>query len=157
MTDRSHGMRVKGLDHVSVTCRDLDASVHFYRDLLGLPFRAQGEADEPELEQLTGFARARIRWAELELGNGRILELVEFVVPRAEPAEGDLNAPGRGHIGLEVEGIEALRDALVAAGVAFRSSPVRWTEPGDWFGVQVVYAEDPDGVVVELVDRSGGR
>jgi len=147
-------MRVKGLDHVSVTCRDLDASIRFYRDLLHLPFRAQGEVDQPWLAQMTGLAGARIRWAELDLGSGRILELVEFLEPRGEPVDGDLNAPGRGHIGLEVEGIEDLLASLVAAGVQLRSEPVRLTEPGEWFGVRSMYAEDPDGTLIELVDRS---
>jgi catechol 2,3-dioxygenase-like lactoylglutathione lyase family enzyme len=148
-------MRVKGLDHVSVTCGDLDASVRFYRDLLHLPLRAQGEADEPGLAEMTGLARARIRWAELDLGGGRILELVEFLEPRGERVDGNLNAPGRGHIGLEVDGIEELRAALAAARVRVRSEPVRLTEPGQWFGVRTMYAEDPDGMLIELVDRSG--
>jgi catechol 2,3-dioxygenase-like lactoylglutathione lyase family enzyme len=147
-------MRVKGLDHVSVTCGDLDASIRFYRDLLHLPFRAQGEADEPELARMTGLAGARIRWAELDLGGGRILELGEVLEPRGEPVDGDLNAPGRGHIGLEVDGIEDLRASLAGAGVHVRSEPVRLTEPGEWFGVRSLYAEDPDGMLIELVDRS---
>lgn len=145
---------MKGLDHVSVTCADLEASIRFYRDLLHLPFRAQGEADEPWLAQMTGLARARIRWAELDLGGGRILELVEFLEPRGEPVGGDLNAPGRGHIGLEVEGIDDLLASLAVAGVQLRSAPVRLTEPGEWFGVRTMYAEDPDGTLIELVDRS---
>ena len=147
-------MRMKGLDHVSVTCADLEASIRFYRDLLHLPFRAQGEGDQAWLAQMTGLARARIRWAELDLGGGRILELVEFLEPRGEPVDGDLNAPGRGHIGLEVEGIEDLLASLAAAGVQVRSEPVRLTEPGEWFGVRSMYAEDPDGTLIELVDRS---
>jgi catechol 2,3-dioxygenase-like lactoylglutathione lyase family enzyme len=68
--------------------------------------------------------------------------------------DGDLNAPGRGHIGLEVEGIEDLLASLAAAGVQLRSEPVRLTEPGEWFGVRSMYAEDPDGTLIELVDRS---
>jgi catechol 2,3-dioxygenase-like lactoylglutathione lyase family enzyme len=147
-------MGVKGLDHVSVTCADLDASLRFYRDLLHLPFRAQGEADQPWLAHMTGLAKARIRWAELDIGAGRILELVEFLEPRGEPVDGNLNAPGRGHIGLEVEGIEDLLVSLAAAGVQLRSEPVRLTEPGEWFGVRSMYAEDPDGTLIELVDRS---
>jgi catechol 2,3-dioxygenase-like lactoylglutathione lyase family enzyme len=147
-------MRVKGLDHVSVTCADLEASIRFYRDLLHLPLRAKGKGDQPWLAQMTGLARARIRWAEFDVGGGRILELIEFLEPRAEPVDGDLNAPGRGHIGLEVEGIEDLLASLAAAGVQLRSEPVRLTEPGEWFGVRSMYAEDPDGTLIELVDRS---
>jgi catechol 2,3-dioxygenase-like lactoylglutathione lyase family enzyme len=147
-------MVVKGLDHVSVTCADLDASIRFYGELLGLPLRDRGETDGTELAELTGLPRARITWAELDLGGDRILELVEFVEPRGRPAGGDLNAPGRGHIGLAVDGIDELYRSLAAAGVPLRSAPVRLTEPGEWFGVRTLYAEDPDGVLIELVERS---
>jgi catechol 2,3-dioxygenase-like lactoylglutathione lyase family enzyme len=68
--------------------------------------------------------------------------------------DGDLNAPGRGHIGLEVDGINDLCASLAGAGVQVRSQPVRLTEPGEWFGVRSMYAEDPDGMLIELVDRS---
>lgn len=39
--------------------------------------------------------------------------------------------------------------ALVEGGL-----PVRLTEPGEWFAVRSMYAEDPDGTLIELVDRS---
>ena len=37
-------MTVTGLHHASLTVADLDRSLHFYRDLLGVPVREQVDA-----------------------------------------------------------------------------------------------------------------
>ncbi|MGZ4155362.1 MAG: VOC family protein, partial [Actinomycetota bacterium] len=40
------------LDHVSVTTADLERSIAFYRDVLGLPLVDRGEMEGEELETL---------------------------------------------------------------------------------------------------------
>lgn len=141
------------LDHVSVTCADLDRSVAFYRDVLGLRLLGRGSAEEPELSVLTGLAGTRLRWAELDLGGGQVLELVEYLHPRGGRLEPSVHEAGSGHLALAVEDIDAAYARLLAAGARVRSEPVRLTEEGDWNGVRVVYLSDPDGVTVELVER----
>ena len=71
------------LDHCGVTVGDLDRSLRFYHGLLGLPVRAQGEADGPHLEAITGLAGARVRFADLDAGGGRVVELVQYLDPVA--------------------------------------------------------------------------
>jgi catechol 2,3-dioxygenase-like lactoylglutathione lyase family enzyme len=141
------------LDHVSVTCADLDRSIAFYRDVLGLPLLGRGDADEPELSVLTGLPGTRLRWAELDLGGGRVLELVEYLHPRGRELRPSVHDAGAGHLALAVEDIEAAYARLVAAGARVRSAPVRLTEEGDWNGVRILYVSDPDGATVELVER----
>lgn len=141
------------LDHVSVTCADLERSIAFYRDALGLPFLGRGEAAEPELSVVSGHPGTRIRWGELDLGGGQILELVEYLEPKGVALEQRTHDAGSGHIGLAVEDIDALHGRLVELGAAVRSEPVTLTEEGDWNGVRTLYLTDPDGVTIELVER----
>lgn len=141
------------LDHVSVTCAELERSIAFYRDALGLPFLGRGEAGEPELSTVSGHPGTRIRWAELDLGAGQLLELIEYVEPKGVPLEQRTHDPGSGHIGLAVEDIDALHGRLTELGAAVRSEPVTLTEEGDWNGVRTLYLTDPDGVTIELVER----
>jgi len=142
-----------GLDHVSVTTADLDASLRFYRDLLGLPLVARGESDEEELAVLTGLPAVSIEWAELTLSGECVLELLHYVRPVA-PALVQLPCdPGTTHIGLSVQDIDALHDRLVDAGVEVVSGPVALREDG-WKAVRCLYAKDPDGVTIELVERA---
>src|SRR5262245_5096632 len=143
-----------GFDHVSVSTADLDRSISFYRDLLEIPLLDRGEDSGPELRELVGVdVDASIRWADLDLRDERILELVEFISPRGASTSKSIWDPGSGHFGLRVVALAGLYARLLAAGVAVRSEPVTWNEPGAWFGVRVLYAIDPDGTWVELVER----
>jgi len=146
-------MEVVRLDHVSVTVRDLDASLAFYVGLLGLPLIARGESGDVELAEIMDQEDVRIRWADIEVGDALTLELVEFVHPIGTPITKSLWDPGSTHIGLQVDDIDAVYVRLRDAGVRVVSKPVRLTEEGDWHGVRVHYAIDPDSTWIELVQR----
>ncbi len=146
-------VRVTGLDHVSVTCADLDASIAFYSDVLGLSVAARGESEDSELAQLMDRDRVRIRWADVEVGDGVILELVQFLEPTGAPLVKSLWNPGATHLGLGVADLDAAHARLLAGGVRVLSRPVRLTEEGAWHDVRVLYAIDPDGIWIELVQR----
>lgn len=145
------------LDHVSVTVSDLDRSIAFYRDTIGLPFLGRGTSDGSDMARLTGFDGARLEWAELDLGGGQLLELVRYRSPEGAPLDQATNRPGSGHVGLSVEDLDAAYARLLTAGAAVRSEPVAIEEDGDWHGVRCLYALDPDGVTIELVERAPAR
>ena|SRR5919108_212889 len=145
--------RVAGLHHVAVTASDLDRSIHFYRDLLGLPLLAQGESDGPEMSAITGLEDVRLRWAEFDLGDDQLLELLEYISPRGKRLVQRTCDPGSAHIALAVYDLDELRGRLVAGGMQARSDAVTIEEPGHWYGVRSVYVLDPDGVTVELVEE----
>jgi catechol 2,3-dioxygenase-like lactoylglutathione lyase family enzyme len=145
-------LTILGLDHISVTTGDIARSLAFYRDVLGLPVRAVGELSGEEVERITGLPGARLLSADLDLGRGQVLELLEYVGSEEGEALA-LERPGSGHIGLMVDDVDRLHGALVGAGIPVKSAPVELTEPGDWFGVRCMTVLDPDGVAVELVER----
>lgn len=145
-------MRILGLDHVSVTTADIARSLAFYRDLLELPVRSVGELSGDEVDRITGVRGARMLNADLDLGRGQVLELLEYV-GAGEGTALALERPGSGHIGLTVDDVDALHHKLVDAGWAVKSEPVELTEPGDWFGARCMTVLDPDGVAVEMVER----
>jgi diaminopimelate decarboxylase len=142
------------LDHTGVTVGDLDRSLRFYRDLLGLPVRAQGEDGGPHLAAITGLEGARVRFADLDAGGGRLVELLQYLTPVAAPAPAPPNAAGSGHLGIQVADVAAAAERLRGAGVTIRSrGPVAIEDDGDWAGVTCLYATDPDGFTVELIER----
>jgi len=145
-------MRILGLDHVSVTTGDIARSLAFYRDLLGLPVRSVGELSGEEVERITGVHGARLLSADLDLGRGQVLELLEYV-GAAEGGALARDRPGSGHIGLTVDDVDAIHHQLADAGWTVTSEPVELTEPGDWFGARCMTVLDPDGVAVEMVER----
>jgi catechol 2,3-dioxygenase-like lactoylglutathione lyase family enzyme len=143
---------ILGLDHVSVTTADIARSLAFYRDLLGIPVSEVAELSGREVEEITGVRGARMLAADLDLGHGQVLELLEYVGGAAGTAL-PLDHAGSGHIGLAVRDVGALHARLVDAGVEVTSAPATITEPGEWFGARCMTVRDPDGVAVELVER----
>ncbi len=149
--DLPSGWRATGIDHVSVTCGDLDRSLAFYRDLLGVALRGRGEEDGSGEFEITGISNPKVRWADLELSGGQVLELIEYERPRGTPVRSEPNDPGATHISLRVPDADAACERLRAAGVSVRSDPVTIDAPGAWNGARAFYAADPDEVTVELI------
>jgi catechol 2,3-dioxygenase-like lactoylglutathione lyase family enzyme len=144
-----------GLWHFSFTVGDLQRSLAFYRDHLGLEvIHSQQQANE-YTRRLVGYPDANLRVAMLRIPgapvgpSGHHLELVEYVTPRGEPADVATKNPGASHLAFIVRDIQATYRRLKDAGVVFRSEPVAITE-GRHRGGSTVYFLDPDGITLEL-------
>jgi catechol 2,3-dioxygenase-like lactoylglutathione lyase family enzyme len=146
----AQGWRVTGIDHASVTCADLDRSLGFYCELLGLELRARGEAEGAEFEA-SGISEPQVRWADLLLPGGQVLELIEYVRPRGRPVRPAPNDPGATHISLRVADADAAHRRLRDAGVPLRGEPITIDAAGAWRGARVFYCADPDGVTIEVI------
>jgi catechol 2,3-dioxygenase-like lactoylglutathione lyase family enzyme len=141
-------MNVRGLDHVSVTVADLDRSLAFYRDLLGLRVREIGEEDGGQMATIVGFPGVRFRYADVELGGGQILELLQYLEPAGTQVAQRTCDPGSGHIGFVVDDIDEVHDRLTRAGVTVRSAPV--TIEGQASGtLRVAHARDVHPIPAE--------
>lgn len=152
--DSGDGWRAAAIDHVSITCADLDASLDFYAGLLSIELRGRGDARGGEFT-MTGLEDPEVRWADLLFGDGRVLELIEFVDPPGNPHRPQPNDPGATHISLRVADVSAIHQRLREAGADCRSEPVAIEAAGAWNGSRAFYVTDPDGVTVELIERPG--
>jgi catechol 2,3-dioxygenase-like lactoylglutathione lyase family enzyme len=146
-------MTVRGIDHVGITVASVEAALGFYRDLLGLRVTDEGEDEGPELDAIVGLTGVRMRYAELDLGGGQLLEILEYLSPQGTPLEQRPCDPGASHLALRVDDVAALWERLRAAGVAVGSPPTTISEPGPWHGARCAYVDDPDGRSVELIQR----
>ena len=141
------------LDHVSVTVSDLDRSIAFYRDVIGLELRDRGSAEEPELSDVLAVDGVKIEFAELALGTV-VLELVRYVSGGEARVDVQVRRPGATHIGIAVDDIVPAVQRLRDANALVSRDIVTLTEDSDWNGAKIVYARDPDGVTIELVERA---
>ncbi len=144
-------MIVSGLDHLSVSTHDLDRSLGFYTGLLGLHLMNRGEIDDSMIADMSGRKDVRVLFADIDLGRGQVLELLQSVATSAHERE-DLGRPS-GHFALAVDDIEQVHRRLVDAGVDVQGKITEIDEPGHWFGAKAAYVLDPDGVTVELIQR----
>ena len=145
-------MVIRGIHHTSFTVRDLDRSLTFYRDLLGMAVVSyRREATAPYLAQVTGFPNAHLRIALLRPSPAcdELLELIEYVQPSGVPADVRTCNVGSAHLCVITDDIQMLYRTLSAAGIVFRSEPVP-LPTGPNAGAYAAYCLDPDAITIEL-------
>ncbi len=147
---------LRGVWHMSFTVRELERSVAFYRDVLGLELVHSQRQANPYTRTLVGYPDADLKVAMLRIAgtdpkpSGHVLELVEYVSPRGRPIDTSTPNPGSPHLAFVVEDIHKAYADLKARGVEFRSPPVK-IEEGRNRGGFAVYLRDPDGITLEFL------
>lgn len=142
--------------HFSVTVGDIERSIAWYTEALGLEVISRQRNDNAYTRALVGMDDALLEIAFLSLPGAGVLELIEYVQPRGEPAELATNRPGVAHIAFEVADIDAALRRLAEFGTLPLSPPVE-IDRGANAGVRACYLRDPDGFTIELMQPPAGR
>jgi catechol 2,3-dioxygenase-like lactoylglutathione lyase family enzyme len=148
-------MALSGIHHTGIIVRNLDRSVYFYHDLLGLEFVSEPSPwfSGEELATGVGVPGASLRQVNLRIGSG-VLELLEY---GNRPEHNDEVAPqnrlGSMHVALLVDDLAGTVHDLTEKGVEFLSGP-HIVDEGTLAGWRWVYFHDPDGITVELVEEA---
>lgn len=141
------------VDHVNIVVSDMDRSVRFYADVLGLSPGFQATLKGTWIETVTGLPGARARCVFMEPRNGGArLELLQYMAPngRALPENRQTNTLGVRHVAFVVDDMEALLERLAAAGAAPVSPPVEVPFTVGTMGrKRLCYFHDPDGALLE--------
>ena len=143
---------VVGCEHIGIQVRDLERSIRFYEDHLGLQCVLRGTRSEPYVQRVVGYyPDVTLELAELAIpGTDVRLEIVEYRGVARAPIDPATANPGTVHFSLFVDDIDGMYERLTAAGVEFVSE-VQTSTAGPLAGGRVVYMKDPDGIRVELV------
>ena len=144
-------MTVVGAWHTGFQVEDLDRSLAFYRDLLGLEEVWRRVVTEEYIATLVGYPGLELHQALLRIpGTDHCLELLDYRNVERTPVDPSTANPGTAHICLIVQGLAGLYERLRGAGVTFVSPPVVPTV-GPNSGRLVAYMCDWDGIRVELL------
>jgi catechol 2,3-dioxygenase-like lactoylglutathione lyase family enzyme len=148
-------MTVTRIDHVGITVSDVDLALGFYRDLLGLRVIADSTMADPEVAELLGLDSVQLRVVDLDSGDGRIVELIQYVQPKGRRIAYESSDPATAHIAFTVDDLASVHERLAGAGATIVSRrPLTVNEPGGQFdGAICLYVRDPDGAILELVQR----
>ena len=150
-------MRAKGVSHIAVCVADLERSLQFYRDLLGLTVRlhtTQQMARRPGAESAEMYQRARESRTVANVYFDDPDTTEPFLVLTSHPGsevEGEpikLDQIGISHISFGVEDVRAYAEELVAKGVSLAGTMADFTN--DQGVMRTFFVYDPDGILVQF-------
>lgn len=142
--------------HVGLTVGDIERSLGFWRDAMGLVLVARQEAQGGYLEKITGEPGAHTLQAHLQFpGSDAFVELLQYVAPAGQQIQLRPRDPGSAHIAVTCRDVGALLEKLVGAGGVPFGEPVV-LDHGVNRGAVAVYLRDPDQHIVELVQPAAG-
>ena len=145
-----------GIDHTAIVVWDTDASVKFYRDLLGMRVAGESENYGIEQEHLNNVFGARLRITALRGASGPGIELLEYLAPgdgRPFPADEHANDVVHRQTILLTPDAEAATRELRASKVNFVSSGVVANQTGQLGFAKAFLVRDPDGHAIEIEEK----
>lgn len=140
---------VLGAHHTSFTVTNLDRSLAFFRDGLGLEVVVARTIREKYFDRIVGLPECEVKAALLRLPGGHHIELFEYVQPKGESVASRPCDPGSSHLALLVEDLAGLAPKLTARGANLVSPPVL-IDAGPNRGAYAAYLRDPNGILIEL-------
>ncbi|MBM4121032.1 MAG: VOC family protein [Nitrospira sp.] len=128
-------MRVKKLLHTRMRVSDMDQTISFYRDVLGLQV----------VERKTSPRGSHLAFLSVP-NSDELIELCSFPPSGPVKVQEDLV-----HLAFEVGNLEETIAALTAKGVTVTDGPTATSS-----GSRFIFIDAPDGYEVELIERPPG-
>src|SRR5881409_212426 len=145
-----------GIDHTAIGISNTDASLKFYRDLLGLRKAGESENFGTEQEHLNQVFGAHLRITGLRAPSGPGIEFLEYLTPRdgrARPPDVHANDIVHWQTMMATDDLDLMAKKLRDAHVHFVSSGVV-VMPKDKAGFfKGALVSDPDGHDVLLIQK----
>jgi lactoylglutathione lyase len=147
---------ITGFFHGGMAVSDMDRSLAFYRDALGLEVHFDVTLDAVDyVREVLGVEMrdARLVYLRVPGSEGVFVELIEYHGTDGRPAGPRAWDPGTGHLCFHVSDAAALHARVIAMGFRARSRSVATIPVGPNRGGRAAYLLDPDGYHVELFQR----
>lgn len=139
---------IKDVRHIGIVVNDMDISLKFYKDLLGLKIKSLAEEEGEFLDNMLAHKNVKNKVAKLYAGNGNAL--VELIDSKSFANKKNRNffTIGASHFAFTIDNLQETYEYLLENGVKF-TAPPQLTPDGY---AKVTFCEDPDGTPIELVE-----
>jgi catechol 2,3-dioxygenase-like lactoylglutathione lyase family enzyme len=145
-----------GIDHTAIVVWDTDASLKFYRDLLGMHVAGESENWGTEQEHLNNVFGAHLRITALRGPSGPGIELLEYLAPRdgrPYPADEHANDIVHRQTALLTRDADGAARKLLAGRADFVSSGVVANQNKQLGFTKAFLVRDPDGHAIQLEEK----
>ena len=148
-------MKVEWMNHTGFVVSDLNRSLEFYRDLLGLEVERDQILEGEFISELVGYPDASLHIVYLGLGDMKhSVELIQYLNPvGGNPPIPERNQVGASHLGIIVDDLDQFYSELSSKGIRFVSPPAIRQNAAYPMARKGCYVQDPDGNWLELLER----
>lgn len=139
---------IKNMRHTGIVVDDLEASLNFYRDLLGFQIAKQMEESGDYIDNMSSLSNVKVTTVKMTSSFGHMIELLKYHSHPAEKKQREICEIGISHIAFTVDSLDMAYDRLKGAGVPFNSLPQ--LSPDGY--AKVTFCRAPEGTLIELVE-----
>ncbi|HIM36922.1 MAG TPA: VOC family protein [Dehalococcoidia bacterium] len=148
-------MNVEWMNHTGFVVSNMERSLAFYRDQLGLEIERDQILEGEFISELVGYPDAKLHIVYLGLGDMKhSVELIEYLNPRSNavplPDRKDIGAT---HLGIIVDNLDEFYKELSSKEVRFLSPPAIRPNAVYPMAQKGCYMKDPDGNWLELLEQ----
>lgn len=141
--------------HVGLTVSDLDKSITFYRDILGLEFQGEITMAGEETDKMFHKKNCKARVAYLN-GSKNMeappVELIQFVDNAVNHVKSDLFTTSISELCFYTDDIDSVYKNLIKNNIECLSEPQKFDFTAQGFGKsKAFYFKDPDGIILEMM------
>ena len=139
---------VIGYRHTGIIVKNMDESLYFYRDILGLKVIQDFRDASDYINKITGITNADVHMIKMKAKDGTVLEILSYHNHPTELIDQPIYNVGASHIAFQVKNAEKAYKILKDKGIKLVSKPVLSSEKI----AKVFFCLDPNKVRVELVE-----
>ena len=153
------GMEASVISHIAICVADLDKSLEFYRDILGMEVLADRMQDTTTggLPHVYKHQRNTRSQVNLAYGKGNVKPTLTMTSHPGDNPDGNpikLDQIGISHISFTVSDVKSLASELISKGVELAGPMDGFTNSqGE---VSSIFVFDPDGILVQFDSGTGG-
>lgn len=153
---------ILGVLHHGITVTDIEQSIAWYGDVLGLELVHRQRQENTYTPLLVGVPGAVLEVAQFRVPgplprvSTHDLEIIQYIVGGEMHPSPVVNQVGVAHLAFLVTDIHSLHQRAAHAGATFRNPPTEITE-GANVGGYGCYFHDPDGNTLEFIQPSPQR
>lgn len=154
MSDSNKTAPVK---RTTIIVRNMEKSLAFYRDLLGMDVFYEGHIGNPGASELMGMTMSGLHMVVMsadgaETGMVGLMELKDVDPPLASTEWSTTAKTGETILVIPTENMKELYERMVAEGHTVATPPTKMEVPNRP-EIHEMMARDPDGVIVNLTQR----
>ena len=132
--------------------KDIEASIKFYADVLGMRIAGRTEREGEFVELVLAFPGAHIKGGFVDMGEGHQLELIQYLSPASGENHLQRNDLGASHLAFFVEDLDKFYEDTSRKGIKYNNLPATMVDENGKLSRKAAYAQDPDGNWLEFVE-----